>query len=211
MTVRITSLCALNAGEEICVSFELASDDGEHTEAVKKIISSKQYLVLGLCKGECGCEVFDTVAEAAEDLRALKRGIALLGYGACSKNALVCKLRSKGFERECARRAVEEIAARGLLSGERDALREAQRCAQKLWGARRICAALAQKGYDKADIDSAMYALDDGGIDYIENCRELISKRFGELPKDKAERQKAVAALERYGYSLSEIRAATQN
>ncbi len=211
MTVRISSLCAQSSGEEICVGFELESDGGEHTERVKKVISSKQYLVLGLCKGECTTEVFDAVSEAAEDLKAQKRGISLLGYGACSKQALVTKLRSKGFERERARRAAEEICARGLLDGRRDAMREAQRCADKLWGERRICAALCQKGYAREDIEAALLSLEDGGIDYVENCRRLIAKRFGKLPEDKTERQRAIAAIARYGYSLTEIRAATQN
>lgn len=206
MTLRIISLSAMNAGEEIKVTLEAISDSGENSSRESYIISSKQYLCLGLSKGECSPELYDEIARLSEIWQAVKRGTALLGYGACSEKALRVKLISKGFDKYVAEDAAAELVTMGLMCPAEDALREAQKLVAKLWGKKRIVAALYEKGYSPESVAYAMSSLEASGVDYVENCQRLISKRYGEMPDDPNEWRKACAALQRYGYSLSEIK-----
>ena len=208
MQVEITSLYSKNGGEEIVITFALTSDDGQNTERQSFTLSSKQYLILSPAKGESDTDTFDAVASAAQVWQATKRGIYILGYGACSEKALLSKLIAKGFERHIAREAVDELVARGLIRAADDASREAQRQAAKLWGRSRIVSALYEKGYSAEAVNAALDSLEDAGIDYVKNCRALISKKYRDLPSDPKERSKMIAALARHGYSMSEIKQA---
>ena len=208
MRIFITSAVSRNAGEEIDVTFEITADGGEHTDRETFTVSSSQYLTLGISKGESDEEKYDEVLHAAEVWSAVKKGVSLLGYGSCSEKALRMKLVGKGFDREICAEAVEKIVAMGLLRACDDALREAQRQAEKLWGRRRIIAELYRKGYDAEAVASAMQALDDSCIDYAENCARLISRSYRRALTDPDGQKKIYAALMRYGYSPSEIKQA---
>ncbi len=210
MTVSITSMTAMSAGEEIRVAFETVSDGGAERSRESFIISSKQYLALGLSKGRCDTDTYDDVAHASEVWCAAKKGIVLLGYGACSEKALRIKLVSKGFDKKCAAEAVEELVAKGLLRAEDDAARVAQKMAEKLWGKKRIMSALYEKGYSSDAVAAAIEGLEDAEVDFVGNCRALIEKRYPRFPEDARERLKMLAALQRYGYSLLEIKAAIE-
>ena len=208
MTVSIISITAMNAGEDVRVSFETVNDSSTERVLDSFIISSKQYFKLGLEKGQCELETYDEVAYGAEVWRAVKRGTLLLGYGAYSEKALLVKLVSKGFDKKCAADAVEELVSRGLLCAADDATREAQRMADKFWGKKRITSALYDKGYSSDAVVSAIERLVESEVDFVDNCRALIEKRYAAIPDDPRERQKVFASLQRYGYSLSEIKAA---
>lgn len=208
MTVFITSIGAVNAGEEIRIAFEIRGDGTEHVQRESFMISSRKYLVMGLEKGECPTDVYETVAREAEVWSAVKRGVALLSYGACSEKALRMKLSAKGFDKEIAAEAVMEISSMGVMDADRDALVEAQKCVAKLWGKRRITAELFSKGYSSEAVGFAMRALEESGVDYAENCRRLMLKRRVRITDDLRERQKIFAAVSRYGYSASEIKEA---
>ena len=208
MRIEITSLYSKNSGEEVVVTFALTSDDAQSTDRHSFTLSAKQYLILSPTKGESDADTFDAVSHAATVWQATKRGIYILGYGACSEKALAAKLVAKGFDRQTAREAVNEIVARGLIRPNDDAAREAQRQAAKLWGKSRVISALYEKGYSAEAVGAAMDALEASGIDYVENCRALIRKKYAEIPTDAKARAKIVAALARYGYSMSEIKQA---
>ncbi len=208
MLIKIVSLSSKNGGEEIEVGFEIISDDEMNVNKEKFIISAKQYLTLGLCKGVCDTQIYDTVCELSEIWSAVKKGTSLLNYSSCSGKALERKLISKGFDRTVAEQAVANISSLGLLNGEKDAKIAAQKLADKLWGRARIGAALYEKGFAKEDIQSALDFLEDGEIDYIENCRRLFEKKYGELPREPKERRSLVTALIRYGYTTDQIRKA---
>ena len=211
MLISITSIVAINGGEEVTVTLAIQNDSDQGAQCQKQsfVISSKQYLILGLCKGECSTEVYDSVEQAAETWSATKKGIFLLGYGSCSKKSLRSKLLSKGFGKDAASAAVSELVSMGLLNEKKDASHEAQKCADKLWGKQRIASALYEKGYSAEAVEYALVTLQDSNVSFVQNCRRLIEKRYGSLPSDKAQRQKAVAALMRYGYSISEIKEAS--
>lgn len=209
ISVTVTSVCARSAGEEMDVSF-LVSDGAGNSESSKFTLSARQLLALGVTKGEADTRLFDEVSYAAKVWSATKKGMTLLGYGAKSEKALRIKLVSKGFDKDVAAEAVQTLVSMGLIRAEDDASQIAERLASKGWGRKRIVAGLYEKGYSAEAVAAAMDALEDMDIDFVRNCRELIKKRYGEVPSDPVEYGKMFSALTRYGYSSSEIRQATE-
>ena len=205
MTVTILSL-AVRGEDEIAVTFALR--EGEHSDTETFTVSAADVADLRLRRGEIDRETFDAVSHRAEIRRARKQGLYLLGYGACSRRTLCEKLTRKGFSKEIAAEAVAALCRDGYLNPTADALREAQRGVAKLWGKRRIAAALFEKGYDNAEIQAALFSLEDEGVDYTEVCAERIRRTMPDLPADPAARRKRIVSLERYGFSHSEIREA---
>ena len=203
MQIEICSLSA--AGEdEIAVSIEMRAAD--RSEKRRLVIPSEIYIELGLAKGECSRELYDALEREAEIYTAYRRGLAILGYGACSKRMLISKLISKGLDRSIAGIAVEKIESRGYIAEDASARREAERCAAKLWGESRIRAHLNSKGYGKDAVDDAMFSLEDAGVDFEENCVRLVESKCKCIPTDKLAMQKLIASISRYGYSLSEVK-----
>ena len=96
----------------------------------------------------------------------------------------------------------------GLINAAEDATELARKLVSKLWGKKRIASGLYEKGYASEDVAVAMNALDDMGIDFAENCRLLVEKRYGDVPRDPNGRRRLYAALAQYGYSSAEIREA---
>lgn len=205
MNISVTGL-SVHGTNEIAVSVEIS--DGEHTQKERLVISSVQYADIGLRYGDIGEQEYDSILFASKIHTAVKQGLSILSYGACSKNSLIRKLISRGNSREIAEIAVEELKQNGYIDQEADAAREAERGAIKLWGKLRITASLREKGYSDDSIRYALTYLHSSGVDYVENCATLIRRRWGEIPSDPAERRKMVAAVMRYGYTTDEIRAA---
>ena len=205
MDIRVVSICSRSGGEEVEIVFGISDGDGAHCDRVSFIISARQYLVLGIEKGESCEEQYDTVCYESTVWSCVKRGVAVLGYGSCSEKALRLKLVSKGFERDVADEAVRRIVGMGLMSANDDAVREAERMVRKLWGRRRIAAGLYEKGYSKESVAYALDAVEDMNVDFCESCRVLIEKKYGRA-LDADHRKKAFAYLTRYGYSAAEIK-----
>ena len=205
MNISITSICA-SSGDDIAIC--VAVSNGEESQREKFVISADAYARMGLSKGEIDTATYEALEREAGVNAAFKRAMAILGYGGCSKRTLVSKLLQKGFDREYALEAAERASALGFIDDAQNACREAERCVAKLWGEARIRASLVQKGYSSSAVEQALCALEDEGVDFEENCRQLIDKKYPVIPKERAEKQKLVAALMRYGYNLSQIRAA---
>ncbi len=206
MRIFIVGISARSAGEEIEISFRVSDDTGERESRESFVISSEQYLTFSPQKGEANEGVYDEISRAALVWAAVKKGTYLLSYGACSQKAMRAKLYSKGIDKEIAAEAVERLASMGLIREFEDALREAEKMAARLWGRRRIGAALYEKGYTSEAVTHALYALEDIEIDFTENCRALIESKYSSALGDKDRERKMVAALMRYGYSMSEIK-----
>lgn len=204
MTVTITSISALSGGSEIALTVRIS--DGERFETRTLVLLARQYAELRPEKGDIDCDRFELLLAEAEVCSAVKRGMYILGFGACSEKRLVLKLRSKGFSREAATSAAAKLLELGYINEADDAQREAQRCLKKHWGRRRIAAALCEKGYPKDAVASALEELED--VDFVGNCAELIAAKFGGCLQDAEEKRRIVAALVRYGYSSSEIKEA---
>lgn len=205
MKITVESLC-IGQSDDITVCFELAHGDNICKE--KFVISAEAYARLGLRKGESEQSVYDSVEKEAKVYSAFKKGTYVLGFGACSKNQLVSKLRSKGFDLSVANEAVERISLRGFLDENENAKREAERCCAKLWGESRIRAKLFEKRYCKDAVEQAMFFLEDSGVDFDANCKLFIDKHYRDIPRESKELQKLVAAVCRQGYSVSQVKSA---
>ncbi len=203
MTVLLVSLSARGGGEEIAVTFEIRS--GEHTQRETLVIGGADVADLGLVKGEVSPACYDAVLDASARHTLRKRALNMLSYGRCSRRRLVQKLCAKGAERDLAQKVAARLAEEGYLDEGADALREAERNFEKLWGERRIAADLRAKGYGDVAIKEALASLRENGADYEDACARRIRQAFGELPRDPKEKQKAIASLTRAGFSFSEI------
>ena len=207
MTVTLTSFHG-RGEDEIAVTFRLS--DGENSSFDTFVISAASFAEMKLSVGESSRRVYEEVSECGKVHSARKLAVSALGYGAYSRKALVRKLRVKGVEPAIAEEAVERLESSGYIDDLANAEREAERCVAKKWGARRISAALYQKGYGEEAVRKALYALEDSGVDFSENCAEIIESRYGEVPSAPDARRKLYAAMIRYGYSPSEINSAIE-
>ncbi len=205
MRISVVSLTA-GGSDEIRVCFELTEGDNVSKESF--IISTRAYTQLEISKGESDREVYEAVEREAQIYSAFKRGMYILGFGACSKKLLVSKLCAKGFAADVSREAAERIAQRGYIDENENARREAEMCCAKHWGESRIRAKLTERRYSREAIDQALFFLEDSGVDFDENCKRLIDKRYGAIPSDRGELQKLIASVCRQGYTVSQIKGA---
>ena len=203
MTVEVLSVSA-RGENEIAVTFEIK--EGEHSQKECFLLSVKDFADLRITVGECQRECYDSVSEAAEIYRAVKKGLSLLSFGRSSKKALLQKLMIKGFSREAAVCAVDSLMSEGYIDEDADAMRECEICVSKLWGESRIRQKLYEKGYSDNAIRAALYSLEDSGVDFSEICAQRLRKTVDELPTDPKDKQKLVASLVRYGFSTSQIK-----
>ena len=207
MIIRISGIFARD-GESVCVCFEMISDGGEHRDTEKFILSAGQLARLGLSKGECDKELYETVCNEAKLNEAMRRAMRSLEYGSCSKKALKIKLIRSGFDKDVASEVIKRLEDDGLLDDTDTACREAERDLKKLWGRRRIEAELYKKGYGAESVRAALRYIDRVGADYVANCKRLINKKLRASVCTPDEQKKLYAALARYGYSQGEIRQA---
>jgi SOS response regulatory protein OraA/RecX len=192
--------------DDIYVCFALG--EGKNSEKRRFLVPNSFYVDLSLQKGECSQELFDAVERESEVHAAYKKALSVIGFGACSERRLISKLVEKGFAKEVALAAVARAAENRIICEDDNAIREAEISASKLWGVVRIRAHLCAKGYSSEAIDAAMFSLEDNGIDFSENCVKLIKSKYRTLPRDRGELSKLVASMQRYGYSIGEIKAA---
>lgn len=209
MIIKILSLKAFDNGNLISIKVEISN--GEHTECRDLIILAKQYADLRLTKGEIDEKQFDEIVYLSNICSAYKKGLFLLGYGACSEKNLIYKLKTKGFEEEYSKIAASMLSEHGYINENDDAMREVDKCLSKLWGKRRIISHLYSKGFTNEAIQNAVEYIN--GIDFIENCERLIRKdharQLDDATKDVNAYRKLCASLSRMGYSFSEIKEAS--
>lgn len=208
MIITVTTLVALNGGEETCVCIELS--DGIHSEVQKLTLLTKQYALLRIKKGQIDREKYEELVRASSLAAAYKKGLVFLGYGSHSKRTLYYKLKSRGFSDEITNEAISMLCLEGYINEDDSCIREAEKCNAKLWGKKRTVAHLYSKGFSDLSVNEALRELDD--IDYTENCKKLILRdykhRLTRAREDKAEMSKLIASLTRMGYSFFEIKSA---
>ena len=195
--------------DEVSVSFEIRQ--GEAVQKESFIIGVSELADLKISVGECSRETFDAVALAADRYTALKAGLSVLSYGAYSRKELCRKLIQRGIPRQIASDTADTLSELGYIDEDADAFREAQRSVSKLWGKKRIYAHLLQKGYSDEAARRAIYALEDEGVDFSELCADRLRQMGRDIPRDPREKQRLTASLMRYGFSMTEIKAAMKN
>ena len=210
MKILLYKVNPISGGEETELYVEIAS--GEHFERNKFTVSAEMFFELGFSvnfsgEKELSREKYEEIGSLAEKHAAVKRGLSILSFGDNTKRGLTAKLRKKGFSREAAEEAAEYLAAAGYINEAESAKLLARDMAEKkLYGARRIAAALMEKGFSREAIS---IAAEETEVDFAEICRKRIEKMGGrELFAAKETKQKALAALMRYGFSYDDIKEA---
>lgn len=191
---------------EVVVTVEQRANSKRNIERFLLPISA--YSELALTVGASDEATYELLERESHIYGAYKHSLYMLSFGAKSKRMLFRKLVIKGFDPEISRVAIARVEANGMLDENASALREAEKCLEKLWGERRIRAHLIDKGYAEEAIENAFFSIEDSGVDFDILCAELIEKKYRQIPKDKKEMQKLVAALERYGYPFAQIKRA---
>ena len=200
---RITRLRAADGGARLLVELSLEEGGVPQKEVLSLLCARLSRLPsVGEISPETVCELRHEAAICA----AVSAGLRALGAGGSSRRHLTEKLCAKGYRREVAEVAVEELSQKGFLKEEEGALREAERGLLKLWGDRRILADLRAKGYTDEAIRYAVARLRDE--DGAARCAALMRKRRLVMPEDAADQRRLLAALVRYGYTPQEIKGA---
>ncbi len=202
MTIKIVRLSMANEGDVVCV--DILVEQGENSERNRFKLLSSQYAGLRLKRGEISRQTYEEIEEASRICDAYIRGLNILSFGSNTARTLELKLRRRGFDSSAAGAAIELLRTKGYLNENEDIVRELERCLRKLWGKSRIIAHLHQRGYEDEAIFEAEEMLSE--IDFAPRCLEKLYSCCDDLPGDIKERQKLIASLCRYGYSMSDIK-----
>lgn len=205
-TCAVLSVTPAGEGETVTVVLALPDPEGKKAQRVSFHLLVEQYAELGVKTGEITPEEADTLLDAGRLCGAIRRGIALLGYGDQSARRLAYKLTAKGVDRDTAARAVAYLTEKGYIREDDTATLRAEQDLRKGWGERRIREDLMTHGFTREAVEEAMESLSD--TDWVENCTAAIRKKYGEIPEDKSERQKLMAAMMRQGYDTDTVREA---
>lgn len=202
MNISIKAFTACSNGNVIEIAVEITQ--GKHSEKRFLKILSSDFTAMRLEKGEISPELFDELERDARKCEAYLRALNIVSFGANTAKGLVIKLRRRGIDEEMALEAVSMLKEKGYLNDEEEFFREVERCVRKKWGRNRIMAYLHSKGYEDEVISEADDAF--SYVDFGELCLEILQDKCDDIPSDPAEKQKLIASLARYGYSLSEIK-----
>lgn len=155
-----------------------------------------------------GCEITDEqlkeLIEQSDEKRAKEKALWLISYRDHSKRELETKI-SKTSDREAAKKAVERMEELGLINDEKYARRYAEELINvKHLSARGVKYKLNEKGIDRELIDQILEELNPDPREHIEI---LIERKYKTAINDEKGRRRAVAALQRMGYSWNDINA----
>lgn len=209
--IEIVRLRSAENGGAVLAECEFSGDDiieagGKPQKRKAFLILLQMYKEMGLKKGQITHDLYDNLCEADEKSRAFFAGERLLGYASNSAGQISIKLRRKGFSREAAGFAGEQLQQTGAIDEERDAVRQAELMAKSGKGRLRIIRQLRAKSFGNAAMAAVSDYLDT--VDFAEICAGVIRKKWGSFPKDRPEAEKAAAALTRLGFTSSDIREA---
>ena len=141
--------------------------------------------------------------ELSNERRAKEKALWLISYRSHSKKELKDKIR-RTCDDTSAEKAVERMEELGLVNDEEYARQFARKLLlQKKMARRAAMLEMNRKGIDK---ETAEAALDEIDVDYRENIRYIIEKKYRDIGDEKIKRR-AVAALQRLGYGWDDIRA----
>lgn len=143
------------------------------------------------------------------ELTPAQRALSLLVRREHSRKELTRKLQTKGVAKEDASTAVKQMAEAGWQSNERFAESLVRSRASQGHGPLRIRAELAMHGLDAEAVRSAIEGYEEN---WSQLAFELIQRRFGtDLGEDRERRRKAGEFLLRRGFSMEQMRRATQS
>lgn len=152
-------------------------------------------------------EELSELMERSDARRAREKALYLLEHRSHSKRELTEKIARTAASREAAQAAADRLEEIGLIDDKAFAESYARELfLRKRFGALRVRQELSRKGIDRELIDQVMapYLEEDTGE---ENIALVLAKRYPLWREDEKVRRRAVAALQRLGYSYGQIRA----
>ena len=153
-------------------------------------------------------EQLKKLIEASGEKRAKEKALWLLSSRDHSKRELEAKIR-KSSDIDSAKKAVERMEELGLVDDEKFARRYAEQLINvKHLSKKGAKYKLIEKGIDK---DLAEQILEELDPDPREHIERLIERKYQRYLSDEKGRRKTVAALQRMGYSWSDIKAVMSN
>ncbi len=196
---EILSVRAADGGARLVLALE-SERGGEKTRETLTVLTARVGCVPQ--KGAVDAETLAFLRREHALCAALATGLRSLSAGGGSCVQLRQRLCHKGVARDVAEDAVRELCEKGYLNEQNSALAAVESGVRKLWGDRRILADLGAKGYGAEAILAARALLE--SKDAAARCARLLQKRGF----DRENAEKTVAALLRYGYTRTQIRAA---
>jgi len=136
--------------------------------------------------------------------RAKEKALWLISYRDHSEGELRQKL-SKDYGEEAVDKAVERLMELGLINDENFAKKYAESLSRKHLSQRQIQQKLRLKGIDK---ELSSETVEDLNLDEKEEIKALIEKKYIHKLSDEADLRRTIAALQRRGFSYSDIKSA---
>ena len=195
---------SLRGDSTYLVSVEVSN--GEESEIVEFVLLDELFEPLNIDVGDEIGNGLATLDHYSTVTAAYSSACLSFAYVQSSIKALYRKLIVKGFSKEASREAIDIVESRGFVDEENIAIRRAELMVEKLWGRSRILKKLYEEGFPASVIEGVAYELE--SVDFAENCRRVIEKKYHFIPDDRKERDKMYASLIRLGYSGADIRAA---
>ena len=179
--------------------------DGE--AAVK--VDTEVFLQSGL---QPGAQLTDQelceLIQASDARRAKEKALYLLEHRDHSKQELTEKIARTAASREAAQAAADHLEEIGLVDDRAFAETYARELFQrKRYGARRVRQELSRKGIGRDIIDQVLEQYQDMDQAAGENIALVLERRYPTWREDEKARRRAVAALQRLGYSFEQVRA----
>lgn len=154
-------------------------------------------------------EELSQLVERSDARRAREKALYLLEHRSHSKRELMEKIARTAASREAAQAAADHMEEIGLIDDQAYAESYARELfLRRRFGARRVKQELARKGIDREIIQQvlAQYEEEEDGQERAgENIALVLSKRYPLWREDEKTRRRAVAALQRLGYSYQQI------
>lgn len=149
------------------------------------------------------------LVERSDARRAREKALYLLEHRAHSKRELTDKIARTASSREAAQAAADHLEEIGLIDDRAYGESYARELfLRKRFGARRVRQELSRKGIDREIIDQVLSQYqEDGGEEAMagENIALVLSKKYPLWREDEKVRRRAVAALQRLGYTYGQI------
>lgn len=154
-------------------------------------------------------EELEELVERSEARRAREKALTLLEHRSHSKRELTEKIARTAASREAAQAAADHLEEIGLIDDQAYAESYARELfIRKRYGARRVKQELLRKGIDREIISQVLsqYQEEEGSEEQAEeNMALVLSKRYPLWREDEKIRRRAIAALQRLGYSFQQI------
>ena len=176
--------------------------DGEYAMTLDTMVLLENHVKENL---EISDEELYEIVKKSKERRANEKALTLLEYRSHSKKELTDKI-SRTMDREDAKKAAEKMAEIGLIDDRDYAERYAKELFErKKFGKNRVKQELKLKGIDNEIIEEVLSLYED--FDVKEQIEAILNTKYPNYLSDEKVQRRAVAALQRRGYSFTDIRA----